>query len=247
MSKKVTKTGAEIRNLFLDYFEGKGHTLVKSSPLVPANDPTLLFVNAGMVQFKDTFTGNEKRAYSRATSSQKCLRVSGKHNDLETVGRTARHHTFFEMLGNFSFGDYFKEEAIEYAWDFLTNVAELPKDRLYATVYTDDDEAAKLWAKISGLPKERIQRFGEKDNFWSMGDTGPCGPCSEVHYDRGLRTRLRQSRLRYRLRVRPVSRNLEPCLHAVRPGQLRQNDPFAKPFHRHRHGIGAACLCYARC
>ena len=185
MSKQVTKTGAEIRNLFLDYFEGKGHTLVKSSPLVPANDPTLLFVNAGMVQFKDTFTGDEKRAYRRATSSQKCLRVSGKHNDLETVGRTARHHTFFEMLGNFSFGDYFKEEAIEYAWDFLTNVAKLPKDRLYATVYTDDDEAAKLWAKISGLPKERIQRFGEKDNFWSMGDTGPCGPCSEVHYDRG--------------------------------------------------------------
>ena len=185
MSKQVTKTGAEIRSLFLDYFEEKGHTLVKSSPLVPANDPTLLFVNAGMVQFKDTFTGDEKRAYSRATSSQKCLRVSGKHNDLETVGRTARHHTFFEMLGNFSFGDYFKKEAIEYAWDFLTNVAKLPKDRLYATVYTDDDEAAKLWAKISGLPKERIQRFGEKDNFWSMGDTGPCGPCSEVHYDRG--------------------------------------------------------------
>lgn len=185
MSKQGVQTGAEIRRLFLDYFEGRGHICVNSAPLVPANDPTLLFVNAGMVQFKETFTGAQKRAYSRATSSQKCLRVSGKHNDLETVGRTARHHTFFEMLGNFSFGDYFKKEAIEFAWDFLTNVAKLPKDRLYATVYRDDDEAAKLWAEISGLPPERIQRFGEKDNFWSMGDTGPCGPCSEIHYDRG--------------------------------------------------------------
>ncbi|MFC1657217.1 alanine--tRNA ligase, partial [Candidatus Moduliflexota bacterium] len=170
---------------FLDYFAGKGHDVIRSSSLVPAKDPTLLFTNAGMVQFKDVFTGVEKRDYRRATSSQKCVRAGGKHNDLENVGRTARHHTFFEMLGNFSFGDYFKAEAIEYAWEFLTKVLSLDPDRLYPTVFTDDDEAAELWVKIAGVSVERVKRLGEEDNFWAMGDTGPCGPCSEIMYDQG--------------------------------------------------------------
>jgi len=178
-------TGAEIRELFLKYFEERGHQRVRSSPLVPQNDPTLFFTNAGMVQFKDLFLGNETRSYSRAASTQKCLRVSGKHNDLENVGRTARHHTFFEMLGNFSFGDYFKKDAIHYGWEFLTDTAGLDPDRLIATVFTDDDEAHDLWQEIAGLPAQRIHRLGEKDNFWSMGDTGPCGPCSEILIDQG--------------------------------------------------------------
>jgi alanyl-tRNA synthetase len=178
-------TAAEIRSRFLQFFERNGHTIVRSSPLVPKDDPTLLFTNAGMVQFKKVFLGQERRDYTRATSSQKCLRVGGKHNDLENVGRTARHHTFFEMLGNFSFGDYFKEEAIRLAWEFLTKELGLPKERLYATVFRDDDEAEELWRKITGLPPERIYRLDEKDNFWSMGDTGPCGPCSEILVDQG--------------------------------------------------------------
>ncbi|MBT8764136.1 alanine--tRNA ligase [Desulfohalobiaceae bacterium Ax17] len=176
---------SEIREKFLQYFEENGHTIVPSSPLIPKDDPSLLFTNAGMVQFKKVFLGQEKRDYIRATSAQKCLRVGGKHNDLENVGRTARHHTFFEMLGNFSFGDYFKEEAIRLAWEFLTKELELPKEKLYATVYKDDDEAILLWKKIAGLPDEKIFRLGEKDNFWSMGDTGPCGPCSEILFDQG--------------------------------------------------------------
>ncbi|MBE3581162.1 MAG: alanine--tRNA ligase [Thermoanaerobacteraceae bacterium] len=178
-------TGNEVRKNFLSFFASKGHTVVPSSPLVPHNDPTLLFTNAGMVQFKDVFLGLDRRPYKRATTAQKCVRAGGKHNDLDTVGRTARHHTFFEMLGNFSFGDYFKKEAIEFAWEFLTRVLELPQERLWATVYQDDEEAFKLWQEIAGLPPERIIRMGEKDNFWSMGDTGPCGPCSEIIYDRG--------------------------------------------------------------
>jgi len=176
---------AEIRSKFLEFFAGKGHTIVPSSSLVPENDPTLLFTNAGMVQFKDVFLGIDKRPYTRATSSQKCMRVSGKHNDLENVGPSPRHHTFFEMLGNFSFGDYFKREAIAYAWEFLTQVLGLPKERLWATIYEEDDEAGELWREIAGLPPERIVRMGKKDNFWAMGDTGPCGPCSEIIYDRG--------------------------------------------------------------
>ena len=168
-------TGNEIRELFLKYFEDHGHTRVRSSPLLPANDPTLLFINAGMNQFKDTFLGLEKRDYLRATSSQKCIRAGGKHNDLDEVGKTARHHTFFEMLGNFSFGDYFKKDAIAFAWDLLLNVYNLPLNRLWFSVYTDDDDAARLWEEV-GAPRERILRFGEKDNFWQMGDTGPCGP-----------------------------------------------------------------------
>ena len=178
-------TGREIRAQFFHFFQQKGHTLVESSNLVPRNDPTLLFTNAGMNQFKDTFLGLEKRDYLRAVSSQKCVRAGGKHNDLENVGRTARHHTFFEMLGNFSFGDYFKKEAIAFAWEFLTVELGLTKEKLYVTVYQDDDEAAAIWHQQEGVPMERIYRFGEKDNFWSMGDTGPCGPCSEIFWDNG--------------------------------------------------------------
>ncbi|HQH26755.1 MAG TPA: alanine--tRNA ligase, partial [Oligoflexia bacterium] len=173
---------SEIREAFLKYFEGKGHARIESSSLIPAGDPTLLFTNAGMVQFKDTFLGLEKRSYSRATTCQKCLRISGKHNDLENVGRTARHHTFFEMLGNFSFGDYFKQDAIKFAWEFVTEVIALPKKRLWVTVYEKDDEAAGLWCANTDIPPERVLRRGLKDNFWAMGETGPCGPCSEIFY-----------------------------------------------------------------
>ncbi|MFP5507126.1 MAG: alanine--tRNA ligase [Gammaproteobacteria bacterium] len=186
-------TSAEIRQSFLDFFKAKGHTAVPSSPLIPGNDPTLLFTNAGMVQFKDVFLGLEQRPYTRAASSQRCVRAGGKHNDLENVGYTARHHTFFEMLGNFSFGDYFKREAIQYAWEYLTVTLKLPADKLWVTVYQDDDEAAAIWLKEIGVDPARFTRIGDKpggkkyesDNFWSMGDTGPCGPCTEIFYDHG--------------------------------------------------------------
>jgi len=179
------QTANDIRSAFLDYFAANGHEIVSSSPLVPRNDPTLLFTNAGMVQFKNVFTGVEKRPYQRATTSQKCVRAGGKHNDLENVGYTARHHTFFEMLGNFSFGDYFKDRAIELAWNLITKEFGLPKDRLLVTVYAEDEDAAALWAKIAGLPEQKIIRIATSDNFWAMGDTGPCGPCSEIFYDHG--------------------------------------------------------------
>src|SRR4051795_1320410 len=183
----------EIRSTFLKFFADNGHEIVPSSPLVPRNDPTLMFTNAGMVQFKNVFTGLEKRPYSRAATSQKCVRAGGKHNDLENVGYTARHHTFFEMLGNFSFGDYFKKDAIQFAWELLTKVYKLPAEKLWATVYETDDEAYELWTKTIGLPKERVVRIGDKpggqkfqsDNFWQMADTGPCGPCSEIFFDHG--------------------------------------------------------------
>lgn len=186
-------TSSEIRSSFLEYFRSKGHAVVASSPLVPANDPTLLFVNSGMVQFKDVFLGKDKRPYVRATTSQRSVRAGGKHNDLENVGYTARHHTFFEMLGNFSFGDYFKKDAIQFAWELLTKVYKLDRRRLWATVYQTDDEAYEIWTKVIGLPKERVVRIGDKpggqkyqsDNFWQMADTGPCGPCSEIFYDHG--------------------------------------------------------------
>jgi len=181
----MTMTSAEIREAFLNYFAERGHQRVASASLVPGNDPTLLFTNAGMVQFKDVFLGDDKRDYTRAVSSQRCLRAGGKHNDLENVGYTARHHTFFEMLGNFSFGDYFKREAIQYAWEFLTGVLQLPADKLWVTVFTEDDEAYAIWANEIGVPTDRIARIGAKDNFWAMGDTGPCGPCSEIFYDHG--------------------------------------------------------------
>lgn len=183
-------TGDEIRESFIRYFERNGHKIVASSPLLPANDPTLLFVNAGMNQFKDVFLGNEKRDYKRAVTSQKCIRAGGKHNDLDEVGKTARHHTFFEMLGNFSFGDYFKEDAIKYAWEFLVDELKLDVERLWFSVFEGDDEvgpddeARALWEKVGARP-ERILGFGRKDNFWQMGDTGPCGPCSEIHYYMG--------------------------------------------------------------
>ena len=176
---------SEIRQSFLDFFKTKNHEIVSSSSLVPSNDETLLFTNAGMVQFKDVFLGTEKKNYKRATTSQRCIRAGGKHNDLENVGYTLRHHTFFEMLGNFSFGDYFKEEAIKFAWEFLTDVLKLDKDKLWITVYKDDDEAEEIWKNIIGIDSERIARLGDEDNFWSMGDTGPCGPCSEIFYDHG--------------------------------------------------------------
>ncbi len=179
-------TGHEIRQRFLDFFAAQGHRIVRSSSLAPANDPTLLFTNAGMNQFKDVFLGLEKRDYTRATSSQKCVRAGGKHNDLENVGYTRRHHTFFEMLGNFSFGDYFKAEAIAFAWDLVTREYGMPKDKLYVTVFREDDEAERLWQEVAGVPKSRIFRLDEKDNFWQMGETGPCGPCSEIHYDLGV-------------------------------------------------------------
>src|SRR4051794_10125920 len=182
---RAMQTTNDIRSAFLDYFARNDHQIVPSSPLVPRNDPTLLFTNAGMVQFKNVFTGVEKRPYQRATTSQKCVRAGGKHNDLENVGYTARHHTFFEMLGNFSFGDYFKEEAIYYAWNLLTKEFCLPKEKLYVTIYHTDDEAASYWQKIAGLSTDRIIRIDNNDNFWSMGDTGPCGLCSEVFYDHG--------------------------------------------------------------
>jgi alanyl-tRNA synthetase len=178
-------TGNEIRQLYLDYFQKHGHRIVRSSSLIPQDDPTLLFTNAGMVQFKRTFLGEEKRDYVRATTSQKCVRAGGKHNDLENVGYTARHHTFFEMLGNFSFGDYFKEKAVDFAWDLLTNGYGLPAEKLWASVYLDDDEAYDLWHRRIGIPESRMIRLGEEENFWAMGDTGPCGPCSEIHLDRG--------------------------------------------------------------
>jgi alanyl-tRNA synthetase len=181
----MTMTGNEVRNKFLEYFQKHGHQIVRSSSLVPQDDPTLLFTNAGMVQFKRIFLGEENRGYNRATTSQKCVRAGGKHNDLENVGYTARHHTFFEMLGNFSFGDYFKEKAIDFGWDLLTNGYGLEADKLWVSIYLDDDEAHDIWNKQIGVPAEKIARFGEKDNFWAMGDTGPCGPCSEIHLDRG--------------------------------------------------------------
>ena len=190
-NKKLMST-SEIRQSFLDYFASKNHEVVASSSLIPGNDKTLLFTNAGMVQFKDVFLGEDKRSYSRATTSQRCVRAGGKHNDLENVGYTARHHTFFEMLGNFSFGDYFKEDAIKFAWEFLTEVVKLPPEKLWVTVYADDDEAADIWLNKIGVPEDRFSRIGDKpgkkyesDNFWAMGDTGPCGPCSEIFYDHG--------------------------------------------------------------
>src|SRR5512147_1853251 len=179
------QTVNEIRKAFLDFFTKHGHRVVPSSPLVPRNDPTLMFTNAGMVQFKNVFTGVEKRDYLRAASAQKCVRAGGKHNDLENVGYTARHHTFFEMLGNFSFGDYFKDVAIDLAWRLVTKEFGLAKDRLLITVFAEDDEAFDLWKKIAGLPDSRILRIASSDNFWSMGETGPCGPCSEIFFDHG--------------------------------------------------------------
>ena len=176
---------SDIRKKFLNYFKGNNHEIVDSSNIVPNNDPTLMFTNSGMVQFKNVFTGIENKSFKTATTSQKCIRAGGKHNDLENVGYTPRHHTFFEMLGNFSFGDYFKEKAIYYAWELLTKDFGIPKNRLSATVYSEDDEAYKLWKKVAGLSDSKIVKISTADNFWSMGETGPCGPCSEIFFDHG--------------------------------------------------------------
>ncbi|MGB0844331.1 MAG: alanine--tRNA ligase, partial [Alphaproteobacteria bacterium] len=184
-NSSANTSASDIRSTFLSYYGKDGHAEVASSPVVPLNDPSLMFTNSGMVQFKNVFTGQEKRDYSRAVTSQKCVRAGGKHNDLENVGYTARHHTFFEMLGNFSFGDYFKEHAIEMAWNLLTSELALPKEKLLVTVYHEDDEAAALWRKIAGISDDKIIRIATSDNFWSMGDTGPCGPCSEIFFDHG--------------------------------------------------------------
>ena len=184
-SDEAEMKSSEIRKTFLEFFESHGHTVVASSPLVPGNDPSLLFTNAGMVQFKDVFLGQDKRPYLRAASSQRCVRAGGKHNDLENVGYTARHHTFFEMLGNFSFGDYFKANAIKFAWDFLTGTLAIRPEKLWVTVYAEDDEAADIWIREVGIDPARLTRIATMDNFWQMGDTGPCGPCSEIFYDHG--------------------------------------------------------------
>jgi len=173
----------DLRKSFLEFFASKDHHIVESSSLVPDNDPTLLFTNSGMVQFKDAFAFRENRGYTRAASCQRCVRAGGKHNDLDNVGYTARHHTFFEMLGNFSFGDYFKREAVSYAWEYLVDVLKIPKERLWVTVHVDDEEAADIWINEMGFDPERISRLGDKDNFWMMADTGPCGPSSEIFYD----------------------------------------------------------------
>ena len=192
----MTTNLKDIRSQFLGFFQRAGHEVVASSPLVPRNDPTLLFTNAGMVQFKNVFTGQEKRPYQRATTVQKCVRAGGKHNDLDNVGYTARHLTFFEMMGNFSFGDYFKDDAIKFAWDLVTKDFGLPKERLLATVYAEDDEAHAIWKKVAGFSDDRVIRIPTSANFWSMGDTGPCGPCSEIFYDFGPCCSRRPARLR---------------------------------------------------
>src|SRR5215831_19340189 len=181
----IPSPSALVRKTFLDFFAERGHEVVPSAPLLPQNDPTLMFTNAGMVPFKDVFTGKDGRPYKRATSSQKCIRISGKHNDLENVGVTARHHTFFEMLGNFSFGDYFKADAIAFAWELITKDYRIDPSRLVYTVHESDDEARGLWRKVARVGDDRVVKLGDKDNFWAMGDTGPCGPCSEVHFHQG--------------------------------------------------------------
>ncbi len=238
-------TVADIRKTFLDFFASKGHTVVASSPLVPGNDPTLMFTNSGMVQFKDVFLGTDKRPYVRAASVQACLRAGGKHNDLENVGYTARHHTFFEMLGNWSFGDYFKRDALKWAWELLTQVYKLPADKLWATVYIDDDEAYDIWTKDIGLPAERVVRIGDNkgakyasDNFWMMADTGPCGPCSEIFYDHGPEIAGGPPGIA-RAGRRPLHRDLEQRVHAVRHAARRQRSASACALRGYRHGPGA--------
>ncbi len=241
-------TGNEIRKTFLRFFEERGHRVVRSSSLVPANDPTLLFTNAGMNQFKDVFLGLEQRDYKRATTCQKCVRAGGKHNDLENVGFTNRHHTFFEMLGNFSFGDYFKKDAIAFAWELITSPKwfAIPLDKLYFTVFggaeiakgqklESDQEAVALWTKI-GAPKDRVIEIpGLKENFWAMGDTGPCGPCSEIHYDMGpTASDQGHADCQFPVRLRPLRRNLESRLHAVQSRRVRQAQSPAQALGGHR-------------
>src|SRR5215472_9318519 len=208
-------TTDRIRQSFLDFFAERGHSIVPSASLIPKGDPTLLFTNAGMVPFKDYFLGVRTPSSPRVADCQKCLRISGKHNDLEAVGRDSYHHTFFEMLGNWSFGDYYKAEAIEWHWELVTRVWEIPKERLWATVYKDDDEAEQAWLKLKVLPKERVLRFGEKDNFWEMGETGPCGPCSEIHIDRGTEAAVYCTHSGH-----PCGVNVDGCARFIELGNL---------------------------
>ena len=239
----VALPAAEIRRRFVEFFAERGHTVVPSASLVPAGDQTLLFTNSGMVQFKDVLTGAETRSYTRAVDYQRCLRVAGKHNDFEEVGRTPRHHTFFEMLGNWSFGDYFKREAIHCAWDFLTRDLGIPGERLAATTYTDDEVAWEIWRDEIGLPPERMARWGDVDagddnNFWRMAETGPCGPCSEIHFDRGAQfsegPRVHPGPLRD---LPALARDLEPRVHGVRPAARR---PRPAAVHERRHRAWAS-------
>ena len=240
-------TTDRIRQSFLDFFEERGHRIVPSASLIPKGDPTLLFTNAGMVPFKDYFLGMRTPAEQRVADCQKCLRISGKHNDLEAVGRDSYHHTFFEMLGNWSFGDYYKREAIAFHWELITGVWEIPRERLWATVYKDDDEAEAAWLKL-GVPARRsaILRFGEKDNFWEMGETGPCGPCSEIHIDRGAEAAqvLRPSGPVMRgqcRRLRALYRTRQPGLYPVQPRRVGQADAAADEARRYGDGLGARC------
>ena len=218
-------TTAKIRQSFLDFFAARGHTIVPSASLIPKGDPTLLFTNAGMVQFKDYFLGVRTPQHLRVVDVQKCLRISGKHNDLEAVGRDTYHHTFFEMLGNWSFGDYYKEEAIRWHWELITKVWEIDPKLLYATVHKDDKESEDIWLKLGVLPPERILRFGDKDNFWEMGETGPCGPCSEISIDRGearavLKRITRAEMFRQRRWMRAIHRDRQPGFHPIQPRRV---------------------------
>ena len=228
----------QVRSTFLEFFAKNGHEVVPSSPLVPRNDPTLMFTSAGMVQFKNVFTGQEVRPYTRATTAQKCVRAGGKHNDLDNVGYTNRHHTFFEMLGNFSFGDYFKELAIPLAWELVTKNFGLDPKHLLVTIYHDDEDAYRLWKKVTGFADDRIIRIATSDNFWSAGDTGPCGPCSEIFLDQGRQDRGRPAGQR-RPGRRPLPRVLEPRVHAVRAARARRSRGAAQALDRHRHGARA--------
>ena len=234
------KTVNDIRSEFLGFFKSKGHEVVQSSSLVPHNDPTLMFTNSGMVQFKDVFTGKEKRDYTRATTAQKCVRAGGKHNDLENVGYTARHHTFFEMLGNFSFGDYFKDDAIAFAWELVTKNFALPMEKLCVTVHASDEEAAGIWKKVSGLSDDKIIRIATDDNFWRMGDTGPCGPCTEIFYDHGEHIWGGAAGQCGRRR-RPLYRDLEQRVYAVRASRCGDADRPARAERGYGNGSGAYC------
>ena len=239
-------TTDKIRQSFLDFFKERGHQIVPSASLVPKGDPTLLFTNAGMVPFKDYFLGIRTPAAARVADCQKCLRISGKHNDLEAVGRDSYHHTFFEMLGNWSFGDYYKREAIEFHWKLINEVWGISADRLWATVYKDDDEAEQAWLELGYLPRERVLRCGEKDNFWEMGETGPCGPCSEIHIDRGVAACDQSGHADSSERMRGQRRGMlavyrtgESRVHPVQPRRDEQAHAAADETRRYRHGTGA--------
>ena len=240
-------TSFELRQAFLDYFVKREHTVVPSAPLIPQADPTLLFTNAGMNQFKSIFLGEDTRPYTRAVSIQKCMRAGGKHNDLENVGFTRRHHTFFEMLGNFSFGDYFKKDAIAFGWEFLTKVAELPADRLWVTVFRDDQEAYDLWHNTMGVSESRLARLDEKDNFWQMGDTGPCGPCSEILIDQGEAFGCGRSTCAVGCDCDRYLEIWNLVFMQFDRDASEHFEPTSEAQYRYRYGIRASCCRHARC